>query len=159
MTLIPTPPAPNTTTLEPGTTFAVLIAEPTPVITPQPMSDAISYGTSDAIFCAAAARTTISSANVPVPAIPKYGVPPTVKRAFMNESIVPVMQRLGCPPMEWRQSPQGGTQQMITWSPTATLVTPSPTSTTSPAPSCPGTSGLGCGRLPRPAGRSQRPTP
>ena len=37
MTLRPMPPSPNTTTLAPGSTFAVLITAPTPVVTPQPM--------------------------------------------------------------------------------------------------------------------------
>ena len=33
----PTPPAPNTATVEPGSTLAVLSTAPTPVVTPQPM--------------------------------------------------------------------------------------------------------------------------
>ncbi len=37
MTLSPMPPSPNTTTLEPGVTLAVLTTAPTPVVTPQPM--------------------------------------------------------------------------------------------------------------------------
>ena len=37
MTLSPMPPRPNTTTLEPGVTLAVLTTAPTPVVTPQPM--------------------------------------------------------------------------------------------------------------------------
>ena len=36
-TLSPIPPKPNTTTLSPARTFAVLITAPTPVVTPQPM--------------------------------------------------------------------------------------------------------------------------
>ena len=39
---MPTPPAPKTTTLEPGCTLAVLSAAPTPVVTPQPMRAPIS---------------------------------------------------------------------------------------------------------------------
>ena len=37
MTLRPMPPSPNTTTLSPGWTLAVLTTAPTPVVTPQPM--------------------------------------------------------------------------------------------------------------------------
>ena len=37
MTLRPMPPRPNTTTLAPGSTLAVLTTAPTPVVTPQPM--------------------------------------------------------------------------------------------------------------------------
>ena len=37
MTLRPMPPSPNTATLAPGHTFAVLITAPMPVVTPQPM--------------------------------------------------------------------------------------------------------------------------
>jgi hypothetical protein len=36
-TLRPIPPKPKTTTLAPGSTLAVLITAPTPVVTPQPM--------------------------------------------------------------------------------------------------------------------------
>ncbi len=37
MTLRPMPPRPNTATVEPGSTLAVLTTAPTPVVTPQPM--------------------------------------------------------------------------------------------------------------------------
>ena len=47
----------------------------------------------------------------------------------------------------------------ITWSPGATFVTPSPTSTTTPAPSCPGTAGIGCRSAPRTMDRSEWQTP
>ena len=36
-TFSPIPPRPNTTTLPPGSTLAVLITAPIPVVTPQPM--------------------------------------------------------------------------------------------------------------------------
>ena len=44
MTDWPTPPQPMTATVEPGWTFAVLSAAPTPVVTPQPMSASCSSG-------------------------------------------------------------------------------------------------------------------
>ena len=36
-TLRPMPPRPNTTTFAPGSTLAVLMTAPMPVVTPQPM--------------------------------------------------------------------------------------------------------------------------
>ena len=36
MTFRPMPPRPNTMTFEPGSTLAVLVTAPTPVVTPQP---------------------------------------------------------------------------------------------------------------------------
>ena len=37
MTFSPMPPSPNTATVDPGSTRAVLITAPMPVVTPQPM--------------------------------------------------------------------------------------------------------------------------
>ena len=60
-----------------------------------------------------------------------------------------LMQRFGClRSMQNLQVPQGALQAMITWSPGATEVTPSPTSAMTPAPSWPGTNGAGCGMVP-----------
>jgi hypothetical protein len=82
MTEIPTPPQPTTATVAPGSTLAVLITEPTPVITPHPIRAATSNGTSSAIFTAPSRGTTICSANPPQPAIPNAGVSPTMKRGL-----------------------------------------------------------------------------
>jgi hypothetical protein len=68
MTEIPTPPQPITSTSEPGSTLAVLTTAPTPVVTPQATSAAISNGMSSATFTAPSTGTTNSSANVPRPA-------------------------------------------------------------------------------------------
>ena len=70
MTLMPTPPHPMTAQVEPGVTLAVLMAAPTPVVTPQPMSEAISNGTSSSILMAPSCGTTNDSAKVPNPAMP-----------------------------------------------------------------------------------------
>ncbi len=77
---MPTPPQPMTATLAPGSTRAVLITAPTPVITPHPTSAAISNGTSSGILTAPSCGTVISSANAPQPAIPNAGVSPTMNR-------------------------------------------------------------------------------
>src|SRR5690606_12329310 len=49
--------------------------------------------------------------------------------------------RLVLPDLQNRHSPHSAVYSGITWSPGLTLVTPSPTSTTTPAPSCPSTAG------------------
>src|SRR5581483_8549100 len=97
MALMPTPPQPITSTDDPGATRAALIAAPTPVMTPQPTSEATSYGTSAAILIAPASGTISSSANVPAPAIPNIGSPPIVKWASMKASSMEVMHRCGLP--------------------------------------------------------------
>ena len=56
--LRPTPPQPITATVLPGCTPAVLIAAPTPVVTPQPTSDACGNGMSGSICTAATSGTT-----------------------------------------------------------------------------------------------------
>ena len=63
----PTPPAPMTTTLSPGSTRAVLSTAPMPVVTAQPMSAAISGGVDGSIGMAASCATTWRSPNVPMP--------------------------------------------------------------------------------------------
>ena len=71
ITLTPTPPQPITSTLLPGVMAAVFRAAPTPVITPQPSSEATSSGTSSGILIAEVAGATVCSQNVgnaPTPA-------------------------------------------------------------------------------------------
>ena len=59
--------------------MAVLSAAPAPVITPQPISDAISNGMSGAIFTTACFGKRVFSANVPAPAIAWTGTFASVK--------------------------------------------------------------------------------
>ena len=59
--------------------WAVLIAAPTPVVTPQPIRDATSSGMSLPTFTTADAGTIISSENVPQPVMPMIGFPSTTK--------------------------------------------------------------------------------
>ena len=97
MAAMPTPPQPNTTTDEPGVTLAVLMAAPTPVITPQPTSEAISKGMSSAIFTTPCSGRTIYSANVPVPAKPKrWATPSSMKCGVRMAAICTLEHRLGC---------------------------------------------------------------
>ena len=66
-TLSPTPPAPMTRTLAPGSTWAVFITAPIPVITEQPMSAATSKGTSGSIFTTPSTGSTVRSAKQETP--------------------------------------------------------------------------------------------
>src|SRR5690606_109879 len=58
---------------------------------------------------------------------------PWVARTATHRLVLPLLQN--------RHSPHSAVYSGITWSPGFTLVTPSPTSTTMPAPSCPSTAG------------------
>ena len=58
----PTPPAPKTATVEPGSIRAVFSTAPTPVVTPQPIRAARSSGMSSSIFTSAFSCTSIFSA-------------------------------------------------------------------------------------------------
>ena len=62
----PTPPAPNTATLLPGATCAVLKTAPTPVVTAHPRRAHLSSGASGGSFTAAVAGATANSAMVPM---------------------------------------------------------------------------------------------
>ena len=69
MTLRPTPPQPKTATVLPAATRAVLMAAPTPVVTPHPTSAAWGKGMSSSMGTAATSGTTVYSPMVPTPAI------------------------------------------------------------------------------------------
>jgi len=57
----PMPPQPSTATVSPGRTPAVLSTAPTPVVTPQPMSAALSRGMSGRILTSRCSWTSSSS--------------------------------------------------------------------------------------------------
>src|SRR5262245_50096410 len=146
---MPTPPQPNTTTDEPGLTLAVFSAAPTPVMTPQPTSEAISCGVSGSIFTTPCWGRIVYSAHVPVPAKLKIGDPSWKKLIAPIVCIWTLKHRLGClRSTQFLHSPQGALHATITWSPGLTEVTPSPTSAMTPAPSWPGTNGAICGIVP-----------
>ena len=75
MQLRPTPPVPITTTDSPGLIFVVLIAAPTPVITPQPSSEATEKLTSLGITAICEWCTSTCSANEPTFIICATGAP------------------------------------------------------------------------------------
>src|SRR5690606_31274970 len=145
MALSPMPPTPITTTDWPWATFARLNTAPTPVSTPQPMSDAEVSGTSSGIFTAWVALTTVSSQKTP--RLANWNT-------FCGSSGSPLVNGRDSLPSDWRQKvglplsqlahwPQLPSVDSTTWSPTATLVTSGATASTSPAPSWPSTTGGG----------------
>ena len=109
---------------------------------------------------AAIPGTMVSSANVPQPVIDETTSSPRRNCWFRNIDVMPFMHKLGWPrPVQYGQVPHGGEKAMITWSPGATWVTPSPTAVTTPAPSWPSTAGGASGMVPFMADRSEWQTP
>ena len=120
MTLSPTPPAPNTATDAPGSTFAVLMTAPTPVITPQPTRQALSSGASLRIFTHPVSGMTVSSAKDPTQCGMSMPEPFTLKRGAPSY-VPPIIivcsatsQWTGRPRPHSRQWPQGFIQQRTT---------------------------------------------
>ena len=147
MTFRPMPPTPMTTTVSPGRTLARLSTAPVPVTTPQPMRQAASNGTSlvddDGLGLAddgalgehagvgelegllAADREGPGQAPEGVAAV--GGLAPVA-----GVALAAVAER--------------GEHDVVADS--ATLVTPAPTASTTPAPSWPSTTGVGNGMVP-----------
>ena len=73
-------PAPNTTHVEPASTFAVCIAAPRPVESPQANSAAPSSGASGFTLESAISGITVYSANVEVPMKWRIRSPPRLSR-------------------------------------------------------------------------------
>src|ERR1700756_2795917 len=104
------PPAPNTATEEPASTFAVLITAPTPVTTAHPISAADPSGTSRGIFTKPFSWVSIFSAKPAVsPVMPKI-LPP--RYAIRGRSPAArcvterLLHRLGWPDRHWLHRPQ-----------------------------------------------------
>ncbi len=139
----PTPPHPTTTTVSPGRTLARSTAEPNPVEMPQLIRAAALSDASGSIFTSDASLTTMWSANVPSWVIRLTLASPRWCRQVMSLIIgparvnMPRSHRCWRPEAHQKQVPQAGMKAAATWSPTATVSTPSPTSTTTPAPSWP----------------------
>ena len=104
MTDCPMPPAPITTTVWPGCTFARLRTAPAPVTTAQPMRQAASSGMSLEITTAWLSATTVRSVNTPALANWKAFSPPTVN-GRLSLPIVD-LQWVGWPRSQASQRPQ-----------------------------------------------------
>ncbi len=63
----PMPPRPNTATVEPASTLAVLSTAPMPVVTPQPSKQTLSSGAAGLILASAISGTTVYSEKVEQP--------------------------------------------------------------------------------------------
>ena len=146
MTDWPMPPAPMTTTVSPGWTLARLSTAPAPVTTAQPMRQAASNGMSLSITTAWLSATTVRSVNTPALANWKAFSPPTVNGRLSLPAVS--RQWVGWPRSQASHRPQLPSVVSTTWSPTCTLWTATPISSTTPAPSWPSTTGVGNGMVP-----------
>ena len=140
-------PAPKTTQVEPGRTCAVFIAAPRPVERPQAKRQARSSGASAEIFASAISGMTVYSAKVDVPMKCRIGSPfranrvvPSGRKPWFCCSRI-ARQRFVRSSRQWAHSRHCGEKSVTTWSPGATDETPSPTRSTTPAPSWPRTAG------------------
>jgi len=124
----------------PGSTSAQRVTAPTPVGTQQPSSAACGHGISLRIGTSCSAGHTTCSANVPMRAICLMSSPLRFSRCVPSNntqrgvSLWP-SQRIERPIEQYRQRPQCGRNEKITWSPGFTLLTPGATSSTMPAAS------------------------
>src|SRR5437763_1019998 len=145
MTLSPMPPTPMTTTLAPVGTCARCSTAPTPVSTPQPTSEAAVMGTSAGMGTAWLAFTTVRSEKTDALANEYAGSP----RQVNGCGRAPNVDRhiVGRPASQYWQEPQLPSVVRTTWSPSLTVVTPSPTASTTPAPSLPSNTGIGNGMV------------
>ena len=155
----PTPPRPTTSTDCPGATRAVLRTAPVPVSAAQPRRAAAGQSRSDGTPITAFSGTTTCSAKAPRPSATYTGAPSRVlpfSRAAMPDVVA---HSHGSPCSQNQHIRHAGCQLSATWSPAAARLTPAPVSTTSPAASCPRTSGYGGCSVPLTMDRSEWQTP
>ena len=122
--LSPTPPAPKTTQVEPGATLAVLIAAPTPVMTPQPTSAQRSSGVSSVIFTTLSVCSVAYSAITPQPEKtlsrpPAASLVRTLPSGSVHAAFAAWSHSCGRPVTHQRQRPHMLTNELMTRSPTA----------------------------------------
>ena len=139
----PTPPAPMTTALLPGVSWAVLRTAPTPVMTPQARRHARSSPRSAGMTTSCDWSTTTDSANpaTRMPALSGWPVRLWSRCSVMSANCP--SQRYAAPVRQGPQPPQVRRSETTTRSPGRTRVTPGPTSLTTPAASWPATTGGG----------------
>ena len=134
------------------TTFSTA---PTPVMTAQPVMAAICGGTPAGTATTDFSETTTSSAKHETPMRWCTSAPSSRNRVVPSSGRPPVAactrpssHMTGCPARQYAQLPQRGRHSSATVSPARTRWTPAPTSVTTPAPSCPSTTGSGQRRSP-----------
>ena len=144
----PTAPAPNTTRLLPSRTFMATRIDPAPVWMPQPSGPSTSSGREGSTFTTlrSVARQWVAKLDwpnqraliwAPLPSV--IDVLPSSRRPVRLRNRK-VSQYAGSPARHGPQAPHESNDN-TTWSPGCTRVTPSPTASTTPAPSCPVTIG------------------
>jgi len=152
-------------TVSPGRTRARLTAAPQPVGTAQPTKQARSSGRSGSILITESTGQTVYSLKAETSAnwatssprwlwrrnVPSRCVPCPIK--------IPRSQSAASPLRHQRHLPQAGMEQSTTWSPGWTSLTPGPTFSTMPAPSCPTTMGKRTGASPLAKCQSERHSP
>ena len=152
------PPRPKTAIVAPVSTFARFTTAPTPVMMPQPMSAARSNGTRGSIGIALCSRTTVRSAKADALANWYAGFPLTVN-GCASFGLGAFRHSVARPVSHAAQRPQCASVERTTASPSFTAVTPGPTASTIPAPSCPRTTGVGYGIEPSITLRSEWQSP
>src|SRR4051794_18735881 len=108
----PTPPQPITATLSPRPTAPVLIAAPSPAITPQPSSPATSGAAVGSTFVHCPAATRVFSAKAPIPSAGDSSVPSS--KVIFWVALKVLKQYHGRPRRQARQLPQTARQFKIT---------------------------------------------
>ena len=139
MAASPTPPQPNTATESPRPTLPVLMAAPMPAITPQPSRPAVAAGTPGSTLVHWPAATSVFSTNAPMPSAGDSSVPSS--SVIFCVALNVLKQYHGRPRRQLRHVPHTARQLRMTKSPGCTLVTPSPTDSTTPAASWPSRNG------------------
>ncbi len=145
--LRPMPPRPKTAMVAPVSTLARFTTAPKPVMMPQPISAAQSNGTRGSMGMALCSRTTVRSTKQEVLAN-EYACTPLTVNGLLSFGLGALRHCVGLPTSQAGQRPQCDRVESTTVSPSFTLVTPGPTASTIPAPSCPRTTGTGYGMVP-----------
>ena len=118
----PTPPQPITATVSPRPTLPVLIAAPSPAITPQPSSPTAAGRAAGSTLVHWPACTSVFSAKAPMPSAGDSSVPSS--SVIFCVALWVAKQYHGSPRVQARQAPQTARQLSTTKSPGATSVTP-----------------------------------
>ena len=142
------PPRPNTATVAPGCTLAVLSTAPMPVVMPQPSRQTLSSGASGADLRQRDLRHDRVLGERRRAHVVHAASCPCARGGWCRRASGPCPAWRGCAPhrlvLPLRQNLQlrhSGMYSGMTWSPGLSVVTPGPTSSTMPPPSWPSTHG------------------
>src|SRR5258708_10928607 len=133
----PTPPQPTMVTVDPGLTAAVLSAEPTPVVTAQPINANCSSGRSVCTVTNEPSGTVIMSAKAPTDANAVTVFPSARRARGVSVRRNVSSQRCDWPRTQYKQFEQAGRPELTTRSPTPPRLPSAPTPHTTPLASYP----------------------